>query len=210
MMAWFWYAILSVIANSAMFICFKELQKSLAIEVYLFYAWIISSIVIGLFYIPTATLRLSVTFTLIIIIAGFCSWVGNYAYNYSMSLQPNIGYVEALSSSRIAITYFVSLALFSSKFEPLRVFPLLGLIIGSYLVPIKADTENKTTDNRWIYWSLIAGISFAALAILAKIALLQDVEAPIFIAFALFVASLFYGFSALEGNILSKYQSLLH
>lgn len=191
-MTWFVLALLSVVANSAMFISFKRLQQYVKIEVYLFYAWLISSFVIGLIYIPKYRVPIDGVFIIIVLVAGFLSWIGNYAYNYSISMKPNMGYIEALSSSRIGITFVASILFFSAKFELIRAIGLVGLTIGCYLVTSQSKKGETTIKRTWVIWSLLSGLCFAFLAILSKVTSFINIQVPIFTSLFLFVASFFY------------------
>jgi len=199
-MTWFILALLSVVANSAMFISFKKLQQNVKIEVYLFYAWLISSIVIGLIYFPEDWSSIDGLFFLIVLAAGFLSWLGNYAYNYSISMQSNMGYIEALSSARIGITFIASLIFFLDKFDLIRALGLIGIICGCYLVTAESKNVDTKTKRTWVIWSLLSGLCFASLALLAKITLSLNLQVPLFTSLFLLVAAFFYLISCIQKN----------
>lgn len=184
-----------------MFLCFKKLQHQIRIEVYLFYVWLITSLIIGIVFLSIDKINLHTSFWIIVFLSGLLSWLGNYSYNLSISFQPNIGYVEALSSTRIAITFLGSLIFYFGKFEPYRIIALIGLVVGCLLITRNNHQQENKSNKKWIFWSLISGICFAGLALLTKTAISLDIQIPIYTASFLFFAAIFF----LIASLLNKY-----
>lgn len=199
-MQWYVFAFISVFANSGMFFCFRRLQRNYPIEVYLFYAWIISGIFIGAVSLPSQHIDLNGMTLLLLAGAGVASWIGNYAYNVSLKQQPNLGYVEALSSTRIAIAYVVSLLYFGSHSTIPHFLALLGVVCGLVLVAYSKRPTKSRTSLAWIVWALLSGVMFAVLAILTKLTLAMGLSAPAATAIFLMVAALLYGLTAIANG----------
>lgn len=204
-MSWYLYAVLSTFANAGMFLCFKQLQRTYSIELYLFYTWLFSSIVIGAIYIPIHFPRLNWLLVCVILLAGVASWLGNYAYNIGLRQQPNLGYVEALSSTRIALTFLVSITLLGSEIEYLKLFALCTLVLGVFLVSKNSSNTKRTVSGKsWVLFSISAGVFYAILALFTRFSINLGITAPIFTSLFLFAAAILYGIT----SVISKKISL--
>ena len=168
-MGWYVYALLSVIANTGMVLCFQRLRRNYPVEVYLFIVWTISALILLITYPPFVAIGQNLKLIPLIILAGISSWLGNFAYGISLEKQSNSGYVEATSSIRVGITYFTSLIFLNSRFDLIHFLALIGIIIGITLVGISPPQDSKVIKSNWIWWALLAGIMFSALAIINKI-----------------------------------------
>jgi drug/metabolite transporter (DMT)-like permease len=194
-MSWYLSALLSVIGNSIGISCLKKLQDSYPIEVYLFYIWFLSSIFLAFPSFPIDFKQFGPFIVLFIILAGFFSWLGNYSYNVSVKLQSNLGYVEALSSIRIGISYLAAIIFFDGQFKLIKLVAILGLVFGVFLVTNKSGSK-ENSRKQWAVWGALSGIFFAGLAISTKITFIKGVNPAITTCLFFLVASfLFLGTS---------------
>lgn len=199
-MTWYLSALLSVIGISIGISCSKQLQDFYPIEVYLFYIWSLSSIFLFFISFPIELTKLVPFILLFIVLAGFLSWLGNYSYNVSIKLQANLGYVEALSSIRIAISYLVAVFFFDGQFEVVKLLAICGLVFGIFLVTNKPGIK-KDAGSKWAIWGAFSGVFFAGLAIATKVTFINGINPATTTFLFFFVASiLFFGTAVKKGS----------
>lgn len=197
-MTWYLSAIIAVLTFSIQFSLFQRLQKTYSIQVYLFYAWMIPSISLGILSLPAHGIPLSWVTIIPLVLAGVASYIGNGSYNLSISRQPNLGYVESLSSIRIALTYIFSLFYLSSEFNWIRLVALVGVTLGVVIVAgRKTSASNASVQSGWATSGIIAGVMFAVLAVTSRFAFANGVDSIAGTSVILLIAGLLYGGEAI-------------
>ncbi len=198
-MGWYLNAVGSVLAFTAMFFCFKRLQDTYPIDTYLFYAWLGGAVCFGFLAMRDGVdpeLIRNPEIALALGAAGVASWLGNYFYNIGISKQGNLGYVEAVSSIRLAIVYAASLLILGSHFEASRLVALLLAVTGMLFLIGKPINQPKAAQRDWFMWALLSGIMFALLAIANRYVNENGIHPYSALAIWLFIASALYAASA--------------
>lgn len=191
-MTWYASAILSVVGISLGIVCTKKLQEDYDVEVYLFYVWLLSSFFLYIISFPVEFQIITPYVLLVVFFAGMMSWLGNYAYNISMKLQPNIGYVESLSGIRVAFAYVIAVVFFDGKIELTKIFAIVILMTSVFLVANEPQKTKEVFDVKWVIWAGISGLFFAALAVSTKIVFLRGAEPATVTCLFFFVASIMF------------------
>ena len=194
-MTWYFYSIIAAFSAAWLITCFQKLQEKYPIDVYLFYIWISSALILGL-YSLRFDFKISGVTALCLVAAGISSWLGNFAYNKSITKQFNLGYVETVSSIRLVIVYCTSFIWLNAEIEIIKLIALFGVVFGIFLVVGINNKPIKSSNNGWVAWSLISGIMFALLAIANRYANEYGLDPSQAIPIWLFIASLFYGSSS--------------
>jgi uncharacterized membrane protein len=125
-----------------------------------------------------------------IVTGGCATWLGNYSYGISIKKQPNLGYVEALSSIRIGLTYFSSILFWDGEFRLIKLFALVGLTFGILAVTNDSNQKDQRISTLWWIWGLLAGLMFALMAILSKVLSERGLNSTASIALFLGVAAI--------------------
>lgn len=181
-----------------MFLCFRRLQRDYPIEIYLFYAWALSGAVLAIVFLPTADFVFTWETGVLFLLAGIASWIGNYAYNQSFKSQANLGYVEALSSTRIAITFVASVLYFGGNSSLSHIAALFGVVVGVVLVTEPQPSRKwRSVRQNWIWLALLSGTMFATLAIVNKWLFSEGIPPPVATTAFFFVAAFLYGSTAI-------------
>jgi multidrug transporter EmrE-like cation transporter len=168
----------------------QRLQKSYPIFTYLAYMWLISGFGLGIFCLPGHS-RVVISNLPILVLGGIASFTGLYAYNKAISLQPNLGYIEAVSGIRVVITFLVSLILFDAEFQWIQVGLMAGILIGVFLVS-DSPRERKDGGTAWILWATISGLLIALVIVSTKIASAGGVSSAAITSVILLIAGIFY------------------
>jgi len=189
-MEWFPAAALSAFALSAQALVFQRLQKFYPINTFMAYAWLGATLVLAWLFLRPADLAAIERNILPLALAGIASWAGNYTYNRAIRLQDNIGYVEAIMSWRLILTYIYSLLMLGAVFELGRFGGMLLVVAGLLAVP--GAWRMRAADIRldWLSWALLGGLSFGLLSIFARFANDDGVSGEVGLIVVLFVAGL--------------------
>ena len=199
-MDWFLAAVLSAIGLSAQALLFQRLQKHYAINAFMAYAWLGAAALLAVVYLRTEAFEAIALNAVPLALSGLTSMAGNYAYNRAIRLQGNIGYVEAIMSWRLIITYFYSLLLLQAHFEALRLAGMILIIAG--VLAVSGAWRMKTRDLKiaWLSWALLGGFCFALNSIFARFATDDGVSAEVALLIVLLIAGLsFFAAAIYEG-----------
>lgn len=199
-MDWFPAAILSAIGLSGQALVFQRLQKHYPINAFMTWAWFGATVVLAALYLRPEHIDVIARNIVPLALSGITSMAGNYAYNRAIRLQGNIGYVEAIMSWRLIITYAYSLLLLDAGFDFLRLAGMILIISG--VLAVSGAWRMKTADLRlaWLGWALLGGLAFALVSIFARFATDDGVTPEVSLIIVLLVA----GFCFLGGAIGEK------
>ncbi len=202
-MNWYLNAIIAAIAFTGQFLGMKRLQKTYPIVVYMAYVWLGSATTLGILFVrPTE--NLTITNGLLLIVAAFASWAGMYAYNLAIKQQPNIGYVEVLSSTRVIIVYCVSLLFFDAGFELTKLLATVVAIGGVLLVTDFRSPGDQVSGKTWMLWAALSGLMFALLIVCVKVVAMRGLDVRAATAILLFISGLMYIVSAIGSGMSLK------
>ncbi len=199
-MDWFLAAIISAFGLSAQALVFQRLQKDYPINTFMSYAWLGAAVVLAILFLRPQHYQAIGRNLLPLILSGIMSMTGNYAYNRSIRLQGNIGYVEAVMSYRLILTFVYSLIALGAVFEGNR---LLGMaLIAAGVLAVSGSFRMNMKDIRpaWVSWALSGGLSFALLSIFARFANDDGVSGEV----SLIVVLLVGGIGFLAGALREK------
>jgi uncharacterized membrane protein len=180
---------------SGQFMLMQRLQKTNEIRNYMAYIWTGAGILILLLYLKSVHIPNLVQQAPILIMGGIASWAGMYAYNLSVRYQPNLGYIEALSSIRVVIVFFVSIIFLDAEFELYKLLALVGIVIGVTLVTGVQDT-GVSQNKLWVLWAIVSGVMFSVLIICSKFVFSSGVISPLVTASILIIAGFIFIISA--------------
>ena len=189
-MDWFAAALLSAVGLSAQALVYQRLQKHYPINTYMTWAWLGATAVLAALYLRPEHLDAVARNMVPLVLSGLSSMAGNYAYNRAIRLQGNIGYIEAIMSWRLVMTYIYSLLLLGAAFEPLRLAGMVLIIAG--VLAVSGAWRMRASDVKiaWLGWALLGGFFFALLSIFARFATDDGVSGEISIIVVLLVAGL--------------------
>ncbi len=199
-MDWFPAAIISAVGLSAQALVFQRLQKHYPINTFMTWAWLGGALALAVLFLRPAHLDAIVRNIVPLALCGLASTVGNYAYNRAIRLQGNIGYVEAIMSWRLVITYIYSLLVLGAAFEQLRLAGMILIIAG--VLTVSGAWRMKTADLKlaWLSWALLGGLSFALMSIFVRFANDDGVSGEV----SLIIVLLVSGIGFLAGAIGEK------
>ena len=189
-MDWFTAAVVSAIGLSAQALVFQRLQRHYPINTFMTWAWLGATLALAILFLRPTHIEAIARNIVPLILAGVASMVGNYGYNRAIRLQGNIGYVEAIMSWRLIITYFYSLLALHAAFEPL---PLAGMVlIIAGVLGVSGAWRMRASDIgiAWLSWALFGGLSFALLSIFARFANDDGVSGEVSLIIILLVAGI--------------------
>ena len=169
-MDWFSAAIVSALGLSAQALVFQRLQKHYPINTFMTYAWLGATVVLAILFLRSADHDAIVRNIIPLVLTGILSTTGNYAYNRAIRLQGNIGYVEAVMSWRLIVTYIYSLLMLNAAFESLRLAGMVLIVSGVLAVSGAWRMKAKDLKLAWISWALLGGLSFAMMSIFVRFA----------------------------------------
>ena len=200
-MDWFAAAVVSALGLSGQALIFQRLQRHYAINVFMAYAWLGSTVALALLFLRPADMDALARNMGWLVLTGIGSMAGNYAYNRAIRLQGNIGYVEAVMSWRLIITFFYSLALLAAPFEPLRLGGIILIVAGVLAVSGAWQMRGKDLSIAWFGWALLGGFAFALVSIFVRFANDDGLSGEVSIVVVLLVAGLaFVGGAIAEGS----------
>ena len=190
-MTWYLYALTASIAYTAQMLGMQRLQKSYPISVFMAYLWIGAGTLIGIFFIrPTEHLTLENG--LLLGVAAFASWMGMHAVNSAIRIQPNIGYVSAVGSIRLIFAYGVSLLLFGTLFEPVKLIYVAGTAIGATMVVGLRRQDGEGKQTTWVLWTLLSSVSFTLLFACARALAMRGLDVRAATSMLMLLAGLMY------------------
>lgn len=164
------------------------------------YAWLGATIVLALAFLRAADLDAIARNIVPLVLTGVLSATGNYAYNRAIRLQSNIGYVEAVMSWRLILTYVYSLLMLSAAFEPLRLAGMILIITGVLAVSDAWRMRLQDINLAWLGWALFGGLSFALMSIFVRFANDDGVTGEV----SLIIVLLVSGFGFLAAALVEK------
>lgn len=197
-MDWFLAAVISAVGLSAQALVFQRLQKFYPINTFMSYAWLGATAVLCLLYLRPADFDAIARNIVPLVLSGLSSMAGNYAYNRAIRLQNNIGFVEAIMSWRLILTYVFSLLALNAAFEMPRLLGII-LIVGGVLAVSGAYRMNfQDIKLDWLAWALFGGLSFALLSIFVRFANDDGLPGEVSLIIVLLVAGIGFVFGALR------------
>ena len=202
-MNWYISIIISVVALTGQFLCMKKLQASYPITTYMTYIWLGGAIALGVLFVrPTP--YLSLTNLGVLAVGSVASWAGMYSYNLAIKHQPNLGYIEALSSTRIIIAYCVSLIFFNAVPDVFKLLAIIGLVFGVVIVTSSRGSHKQQEGKIWILWAALSGVLFAVVITCTKIVMAGGLDSYTTTAGILLGAGLIYISSATLNHVSLK------
>ena len=195
-MDWLTAALASALGLSAQALVFQRLQKHYPINSFMTWAWLGATAVLAVLFLRPAHIDAIARNIAPLVLSGIASMVGNYAYNRAIRLQGNIGYVEAVMSWRLIITYIYSLLLLEAAFEPWRLAGMILITAGVVAVSGAWRISVKEIRIAWLSWSLLGGLAFALVSIFARFANDDGVSGEISLIVVLLVAGISFLFAA--------------
>ncbi len=202
-MGWFTAAIVSALGLSAQALMFQRLQRHYPINTFMAYAWLGATLALALLFLRPADFDAITRNLLPLTLSGLTSMAGNYAYNRAIRLQNNIGYVEAVMSWRLTITFVYSILLLSAPFEPLRLAGIVFIVLGVLAVSGAWRMRPQDLSLAWLSWALLGGLSFALVSIFVRFANDDGVSGEVSLIIVLLVAGIgFLGGALAEGSSL--------
>lgn len=207
MSSWYLSAIISAFAFSGQFLGMQRLQKTYPITVYMTYIWLLSGILLGVIFIRPTTFSISGLLYLgptlmYLVLGGIASWGGMYAYNAAIKFQPNVGFVEAISSLRIAIVYVASLLFLSAPLDPLRAIAVLSMVVGILLVVHRKHAPHLSNiPGMWVVWSALSGVMFSLLVFFTRLSIASGLDAPSVTAITLLIAGSIFLVASLRSGV---------
>ena len=199
-MDWFSAAIFSAVGLSAQALVFQRLQKFYPINTFMTYAWLGATLVLAVLFLRPEHLHAIGRNIVPLALTGFLSTAGNYAYNRAFRVQGNIGYVEAVMSWRLIITYLYSLIMLSAAFEPLRLAGILLIAAGVLAVSGAWRMKAKDIQIDWLSWALVGGLAFALMSIFVRFANDDGVSGEVSLIIVLLVSGLGFLVGAIGEN----------
>ena len=206
-MSWFMAAIISAVTLSGQGLVFQRLQKHYPINIFMAYTWLSSTVVLSILFLRPEDFNAIGRNMLPLILSGLSSLAGNYAYNRSIRLQSNIGYIEAVMSWRLILTYIFSIVALNASFEVARLGGVV--LIGCGVLAISGAYQMNRKDIRldWLNWALLGGLSFALLSIFVRYANDDGVRGEVSLIIVLAVAGMGFLIGALREQSSFKIQS---
>lgn len=189
-MDWFSAAVISAVGLSAQALVFQRLQRHYAINTFMAYAWLGATLTLGLLFLRPADIDAVARNILPLSLSGLTSMLGNYAYNRAIRLQGNIGYIEAVMSWRLILTFVYSLLLLGAPFEALRLGGIVLIVAGVLAVSGAWQMRGKDFSFAWLSWALLGGLSFALVSIFVRFANDDGVSGEVSLIIVLLVAGL--------------------
>ena len=207
-MDWFTAALASALGLSAQALVFQRLQKHYPINAFMTWAWLGATVVLVILFLRPAHFDAIARNIAPLVLSGLASMAGNYAYNRAIRLQGNIGYVEAVMSWRLILTYIYSLLLLGAAFEPLRLAGVVLIVSGVVAVSGAWRISAKDIRIAWLSWSLLGGLSFALNSIFVRFANDDGVSGEVSLIVVLLVAGIGFLFAAIgeKSSLRIKFQ----
>ncbi len=187
-MDWFLAAIISAITLSGQALAFQRLQKHYVINVFMTYAWLGAAVVLGILFLRPEDIPAIQRNLPTLILSGLTSLVGNYAYNRAIRLQSNIGYIEAIMSWRLILTYVFSILVLNASFEVIRLGGVVLIVCGVLAVSGAYRMSRKDIQWDWFNWALLGGLSFGLLTIFVRYANDDGVSGEVSLVIVLIIA----------------------
>lgn len=197
-MDWFLAAIISAITLSGQALMFQQLQKHYPINTFMTYAWLGSALLLSIVFLRPEDFDAILRNMIPLVLSGITSLTGNYAYNRSIRLQSNIGYIEAVMSWRLILTYVFSIVVLNAVFEEFRLLGVILIVVGVIAVSGAYRMNMKDISFDWLNWALLGGLSFGLLTIFVRFANDDGVSGEVSLIIVLIVAGLGFLFSAIR------------
>jgi len=206
-MDWFLAAIISAVTLSGQALMFQRLQKYYPINTFMTYAWLGAAIVLSILFLRPEDFDAIARNMPTLILSGITSLTGNYAYNRAIRLQPNIGYIEAVMSWRLILTYIFSIIVLNAAFEELRLMGIVLIVCG--VIAVSGAYQMNMRDIRfdWLNWALAGGLSFGLLTIFVRYANDDGVRGEVSLIIVLLVAGIGFLIGALREKSSLKIQT---
>jgi len=135
-MNWFIYAIFGMLAFSAMLIIFKQLSimglKPALILVFVFGFGML--LYLAHLIITKSPLNVNINVIILLGIAAFLSYIGNFFYVAAIDLAPNPGFAIAIVGFQAVLVTIASVFLFASEFSLVNVVGVVLALIGIILI----------------------------------------------------------------------------
>ena len=202
-MNWYLYAVTAAVFYAAQMLGLRRLQKTHPIPEYMAYVWLGSGALIGLLFVRS-TNGMTPTTLLLVLGAAFGSWAGMYGVNKAMSLQPNVGYVDAVGTLRLGLVYGVSIFFFGAPFEPMKLVLVAGTVVGVALIIGRSNHRSRESDRTWVAWLLLSVLCFTLLFVCIRMATGQGLDALAATALVMVLASGMYAAMVWRGGMVLR------
>jgi uncharacterized membrane protein len=164
---WLQYSILATFCLALQAVLLQVLSRLSQPAAYMAICWAGAGLTLALLDAPATYFALK-TEAPLLMLGGLFSWAGMYAYTRAISRQPNLGFVEAVSSGRTIFVYLIAVLFLNGRLD-LRggVGVLLG--VGGVLVLAlprsahRADFAPGIVRGGWFGWSICSATAFACL-----------------------------------------------
>lgn len=206
-MDWFLAAIISAIALSGQALMFQCLQKHYPINTFMTYAWLGATIVLGILFLRPESFAMIARNVPALCLAGVTSLTGNYALNRAIRHQSNIGYISAVMSWRLILTYVFSIIALNAVFEAVRLAGVVLIACGLIAVSGVYRLNRSDIHLDWLNWALVGGLSFGLLTIFVRYANDDGVSGEISLIIVLLVAGIGFLLAALHEKSSLQIQS---
>lgn len=206
-MSWFLAAIISAVTLSGQGLVFQRLQKHYPINTFMAYAWFGSTVVLSILFLRPEDFDAIGRNMLPLVLSGLASLAGNYAYNRAIHLQSNIGYIEAVMSWRLIVTYIFSIMALNASFEVVRLGGIILIVCGVFAISGAYQINRKDIRLDWLNWALFGGLSFAILTIFVRYANDDGVRGEVSLIIVLAVAGIGFLVGAVREKSSLKIQS---
>lgn len=116
-------------------------------------------------------------FAIILILAVFFSYLGNFASLKSVELSPNPGYSLVISKSYVVFTSIVAIFAFDQSLTLKGVIGIIIILISSAIISIgKSKESNAKSSKAWLVYALIAFFCFGFMSLTSKYILTLGVQ----------------------------------
>jgi uncharacterized membrane protein len=204
-MLWFFYSALTSLLFVGMILCVRRLTDlgfpSKQILTFLFTFLFIGFLAINISSLHTIFQSKNILFfVLIMIMAGIFSVIGNWSDFEAIKKAPNPGYPVAIRNASILPITFLSIILFSSDFNPIKIIGVFFILGGIILLVVdkKKSLDVKKNFSNWPLFAFLALFCFAITKLAQK-------QATLSIDFSIQQINLFiFGFDLLAFIILTR------
>jgi drug/metabolite transporter (DMT)-like permease len=173
-MEWYFYSIFAALSLAGMVLCTRFLgNKGFSSKQILIFILGLNTLGFLMLLVPTFDIFINSSnlsiFLVIIAVAGILSYVGNLADFTAVIKAPNPGFADAIKSSNILLTLFLSMLLFHSQFSFGKLLGAVFIIIGIALLVIdKKSIQKSEPSSRWKILAVVAAVCFSIVTLFVK------------------------------------------
>lgn len=175
---WIFYSCLVFIFSNILYLSIRYVQKrQVPIAVYTLFQFSIPAITYFLANLLTKTNMILPLpqFLLIVVVAFFWSYLGNWFSQQGILLAPNPGYSLIIQKSYVALTAVLSVFIFGANLSGVKLLAIIVVLIGIFFLvqnqpTVKqafSSTKNQST-SKWLIFSLGSHLCFAFGSLMSK------------------------------------------